>query len=93
MKTCPECNNEVDLSTEEVVDGETFYCGECGEELEVVFLDHGGYVLDLVSGGLEDDSSDPDDLDDPNPNPYGAAPKSAAIDKVYNCLRSLPRKR
>ena len=34
--TCPECDNLLDIDTEEVEEGETVTCDECGIELEIV---------------------------------------------------------
>lgn len=36
---CPECDNPVVVNTDEVEEGETVQCDECGTELEVVSLD------------------------------------------------------
>jgi alpha-aminoadipate carrier protein LysW len=35
---CPECDNPIDLS-DEIDEGETVQCEECGTELEVVSID------------------------------------------------------
>jgi alpha-aminoadipate/glutamate carrier protein LysW len=35
---CPECDNPLDLE-DEMDEGETVQCGECGAELEVVSTD------------------------------------------------------
>ncbi len=34
--TCPECDNVIDIDTDEVEEGETVTCDECGTELEIV---------------------------------------------------------
>ena len=36
---CPECDNPIDLDTEEIEQGETLQCDECGADLEVVSID------------------------------------------------------
>ncbi len=36
---CPECDNPITVDTEEVEEGETVQCDECGLELEVVSVD------------------------------------------------------
>ena len=36
---CPECDNPIVVDTEEVEEGETVQCDECGTDLEVVSLD------------------------------------------------------
>ncbi len=33
---CPECDNPLDIDTDEVEEGETVTCDECGTELEIV---------------------------------------------------------
>lgn len=48
---CPECDTPIVVDTEEVEEGETIQCEECGADLEVVSidpvelmaLDHEGY--------------------------------------------------
>jgi lysine biosynthesis protein LysW len=57
---CPECNAEIAWSAEELEDGELIFCDECDEQLEVVFLEDGGVVLDLA----EDFEDTDDTLDD-----------------------------
>ena len=37
--TCPECDNLLDIDEEEVEEGETVTCDECGTELEIVSTD------------------------------------------------------
>ena len=34
--TCPECDNLLDIDEDDVEEGETVTCDECGTELEVV---------------------------------------------------------
>lgn len=36
---CPECDNPLTIDTEEVEEGETVQCDECGADLEVVSVD------------------------------------------------------
>ena len=36
---CPECDNPITVNAEEVEEGETLQCEECGIELEVVSVD------------------------------------------------------
>ncbi len=62
MKHCPEGNAPIDLEfAEHIHDGEILICNECDEQLEVVFLDGGGYSLELAE--FSDDSDDEDDDD------------------------------
>lgn len=39
MPTCPECENELDLDVDEVEEGDSVTCEECGTEFEVVGVD------------------------------------------------------
>jgi alpha-aminoadipate/glutamate carrier protein LysW len=36
MAVCPECEGVIDVEDEEVEEGETLDCPECGAELEIV---------------------------------------------------------
>jgi len=36
---CPECDNPITIDSDEVEEGETIQCEECGTELEVVSVD------------------------------------------------------
>ena len=36
---CPECDNPLTIDTDEVEDGETVQCDECGADLEIVSVD------------------------------------------------------
>ena len=36
---CPECDNPIVVDPDEVEEGETVTCDECGTELEVVSID------------------------------------------------------
>jgi alpha-aminoadipate carrier protein LysW len=36
---CPECDSPITVDTDEVEEGETIQCEECGTELEVVSAD------------------------------------------------------
>jgi alpha-aminoadipate carrier protein LysW len=36
---CPECDNPISVDTDEIEEGETVQCDECGTELEVVSVD------------------------------------------------------
>ena len=62
---CPECDNPLTIDVDEVDEGETVTCDECGTELEIVSLD----PLELVpvdSEGYDDEdlSRDADDDED-----------------------------
>jgi alpha-aminoadipate carrier protein LysW len=36
---CPECDNPLDIDTEEVEEGDVITCDECGTDLEIVSAD------------------------------------------------------
>jgi alpha-aminoadipate carrier protein LysW len=36
---CPECDNPIIIDTDEVEEGETLQCDECGLDLEIVSVD------------------------------------------------------
>lgn len=36
---CPECDNPIVVDVDEVEEGETVHCEECGLELEVISVD------------------------------------------------------
>ena len=36
---CPECDNPLDIDTDDVEEGEIIQCDECGTDLEVVSSD------------------------------------------------------
>lgn len=36
---CPECDNPLSIDTEEVEEGETVTCDECGTELEIISVE------------------------------------------------------
>ncbi len=36
---CPECDNPLDVDVDEVEEGETLQCDECGADLEIVSVD------------------------------------------------------
>lgn len=83
MKSCPECSEELELpELEDLDDGEVFSCANCGEEIEVVFLDGGGYCLQSTYYAVQDDSSnDSEESDHEGQDGYGARP--TLIDKIY----------
>ncbi len=53
---CPECDNPIVVDTDEVEEGETVTCEECGTELEVVSVE----PLELAP--VEDEGYDDEDL-------------------------------
>jgi alpha-aminoadipate carrier protein LysW len=38
-KVCPECDSPLDIDVDEVDEGETLTCEECGTELEIVSVE------------------------------------------------------
>ena len=36
---CPECENRLEINTDEVEEGDSVHCEECGTEIEIVSLD------------------------------------------------------
>ncbi len=38
-KLCPECDNPLSINVDEVDEGETVTCDECGAELEIISVD------------------------------------------------------
>lgn len=54
---CPECDNPVHLDPDEVEEGETVECEECGTELEVVSTDP-LEIAPVEAGGYHDEGED-----------------------------------
>jgi hypothetical protein len=62
---CPECDNPIVIDTDEVEEGETLQCDECGLDLEIVSVD----PLELApvdDSGYDDEDASPvaDDEDE-----------------------------
>lgn len=55
---CPECDNPIDIDPDEVEEGETVQCAECGTELDIVSTDP------LEIAPVEDEGYDDEDEDD-----------------------------
>ena len=53
---CPECDNLLDIDEDDIEDGETVTCDECGTELEIVSTDP--LHLALVDAEGYDDEDD-----------------------------------
>jgi alpha-aminoadipate carrier protein LysW len=61
MVTCPVCDGDIDVDEEEVDEGDTLSCDECGASLKVLGKD----PLELESADAADDDEDEDvDEDD-----------------------------
>jgi alpha-aminoadipate carrier protein LysW len=53
---CPECENPILIDADEVEEGETVQCDECGVDLEIVSID----PIELAAvdeGGYDDEDS------------------------------------
>lgn len=53
MAICPECEAPIDIEEDEIEEGQTLDCPECGAELEVVSINPLG--LNLVEDEDEDE--------------------------------------
>ena len=61
MVTCPVCDGNIDVEEEDVDEGDTVSCDECGAELKVVSKD----PLELQSAEeLDEDEDEPGVADD-----------------------------
>jgi len=61
MVTCPKCQGLIDVDEEDVDEGDTISCDECGADLRVVGTD----PLELESAeDLDEDEDDDDFLED-----------------------------
>lgn len=56
MATCPECDAAIDIEEEELEEGQTVDCPECGAELEVVGTNP--VELDVLRGDKRTDGDD-----------------------------------
>ena len=57
---CPECDNPIAIDPDEVEEGETVQCDECGSDLEIVSVD----PIELAAidvAGYDDESTTPVD--------------------------------
>jgi len=60
MVLCPDCETDMDFEEDEVDEGETVSCTECGAEFEVVSTS----ALELSKVGDDDDDDDEDEDED-----------------------------
>jgi alpha-aminoadipate carrier protein LysW len=60
MVTCPACDGAIDVDEEEVDEGDTLSCDECGASLKVLGKD----PLELESADDTDEDEDEEDADD-----------------------------
>ncbi len=61
MVTCPKCDSDIDVEEDELDEGDSITCDECGVTAKVLGLN----PLELETEGTADaDDEDDDDLDD-----------------------------
>jgi len=60
MVTCPVCDGKIDVDEEDVDEGDTISCDECGADLRVVGTD----PLELESAEEEEEEEEEDDDED-----------------------------
>ena len=60
MVNCPVCDGAIDVDEEDVDEGDSVSCDECGADLKVVGTD----PLELESAEEEEEDEDEDFLDD-----------------------------
>ncbi len=61
---CPECDNPIVVDAEELEEGETVQCDECGADLEVISLDPLELSAVDDSGYVEEEDVRRDDEDE-----------------------------
>ena len=59
MANCPNCDSVIDLDEDELDEGDTLTCEECGADLSVTGLD----PLELETTEDEEEEEEEDDLD------------------------------
>ena len=61
---CPECDNPIIVDVDDVEEGETVQCDECGMDLEIVSVDPLEVAAVDVAGYDEEDPMHPLDEED-----------------------------
>ncbi len=61
MVNCPKCDAVIDVDQDEIDEGDTLTCEECGADLTVTGLDP--FELETAEDEEEEDEEDEDDLD------------------------------
>ncbi len=56
-QTCPECDNILDIDPDEVEEGDTISCDECGTELEIVSIEP-LHIVPVDAEGYDDEDDD-----------------------------------
>jgi alpha-aminoadipate/glutamate carrier protein LysW len=62
MPTCPECDAMIDIEEDQLEEGQTIECPECGAELEVVSTEP--VELDILRSGEEEDDDDDKEVEE-----------------------------
>ena len=62
MVTCPKCQGAIDIDEEDVDEGDTLSCDECGEDLKVVSTDP--LELESLDEVEEEDEEEEDFVED-----------------------------
>jgi len=62
MPTCPECDAMIDIEEDQLEEGQTIECPECGAELEVVSTEP--VELDILRSGEEEDDDDDKEIEE-----------------------------
>ncbi len=60
MPTCPECDAMIDIEEDQIEEGQTIECPECGAELEVVSVEPLEFDV-LRNGDEEEEDIDEDE--------------------------------
>ncbi len=60
MPTCPECDAMIDIEEDQIEEGQTVECPECGAELEVVSVEPVEFDV-LRNGDEEEEDIDEDE--------------------------------
>ncbi|AFL86890.1 hypothetical protein Terro_0550 [Terriglobus roseus DSM 18391] len=55
--TCPECDNPLDIDPDEVEEGETITCDECGSEFDIISTEP-LQIVPVDSEGYDDEDDD-----------------------------------
>jgi len=56
MAVCPECEATIDVEEDEIEEGQTLDCPECGAELEVVSINP--VALNVILDGDDEEEED-----------------------------------
>lgn len=62
MPTCPECDAMIDIEEDQLEEGQTIECPECGAELEVVSTEP--VELEILRSGEEEEEDEEIDEED-----------------------------